>query len=174
MDITELSEQYGISQSYQKKSYVFNQGDNNQYLYVVFEGLLKAYYSDEQGKEYIKSFLFPGDHIASTQALQGGKCSFSLLCLQETRVLKIPYEKIRQLAANELDTANTIIDLLMSFAMKKEQREFELLCLSAEQRYQALLKRAPGITEQIRQNDIARYLGITPVALSRIKHKHKH
>ena len=58
MDITELSEQYGISQSYQKKSYVFNQGDNNQYLYVVLEGLLKAYYSDEQGKEYIKSFLF--------------------------------------------------------------------------------------------------------------------
>jgi len=171
MDISTLSKEYGISQHYKKKSYIFNQGDNNQYLYVVREGLLKAYYHDEQGKEYIKSFLFSGDHIASTQALNGGSCSFSLQCLQDTHVLKIPYQKIRELAANDLEIANIIIELLMSFAMKKEQREFELLCLSAEQRYHALLNQAPEITYVIKQNDIARYLGITHVALSRIKNR---
>lgn len=170
MDMQQLSKQLGVAQRYAKKSMIFSQGDNNQYLYVIQEGLLKAYYSDEDGKEYIKSFLFSGDHIASSKALNGGVCSFSLQCLKATQVLKIPYVKIRQLAANNIDIANTIIELLMSFAMKKEQREFELLCLTAEQRYQALLNQVPDITELIRQNDIARYLGITPVALSRIKH----
>lgn len=67
----------------------------------------------------------------------------------------------------------TIIELLTAFAMKKEQREYELLCLDAEQRYQNLLTRTTDITEFITQNDIARYLGITPVALSRIKNKRK-
>jgi len=171
MDMQTISQQLGIAATYQKKTTVFSQGEKNQSLYLVLEGLLKAYYSDEDGKEYIKSFVFPGDSIASSQALSGGVCSFSLLCLKETKVLKIPYKKIRQLAASNIETANVIIELLMSFAMKKEQREYELLCLSAEQRYRALLTRIPDITELIRQNDIALYLGITPVALSRIKHK---
>ncbi len=75
------------------------------------------------------------------------------------------------MAKEDLDTANSIISLLTAFAMKKEQREYELLCLDAQQRYQKLLTRFENIGEYVTQNDIARYLGITPVALSRIKHK---
>jgi len=171
MNFNELLQQFGTSQCYKKKSYVFSQGDENKYLYLVLEGVLKASYNDKDGKEYIKSFLFSGDSIASSQALSGGSCSFSLLCLKETKLIKLSYQEVRQAAANNLDTANSIIELLMSFAMKKEQREYELLCLSAEQRYKNLLTKYPDISQQITQNDIARYLGITPVALSRIKHK---
>jgi len=171
MNLNDLIKEFGTSQNYQKNTNVFLQGDEDQYLYVIQEGVLKAYYNDVEGKEYIKSFLFPGDNIASTQALNRGRCSFSLLCLKNTRLIKLPYQKVRETAANDLELANAIIELLMSFAMKKEQREFELLCLSAEQRYQNLLKGFPNISQQITQNNIARYLGITPVALSRIKHK---
>lgn len=171
MNLNDLITEFGTTQTYAKKTYVFLQGDEDQYLYFIQEGVLKAFYSDAEGKEYIKSFLFSGDNIASTQALNQGHCSFSLLCLKDTRLVKIPYQKVRLAAANNLTLANAIIELLMSFAMKKEQREYELLCLSAEQRYKKLLKAFPSISEQISQNNIARYLGITPVALSRIKHK---
>ncbi|MEM7216256.1 MAG: hypothetical protein AAF423_12000 [Pseudomonadota bacterium] len=53
--------------------------------------------------------------------------------------------------------------------MKKEMREYELLCLSAEDRYRRLMKSTPDIFNLVTQNEIARYLGVTPVALSRIK-----
>lgn len=171
MKLNDLVKEFGISQNYKKKAHVFLQGDENQYLYLIQAGVLKGYYNDEEGKEYIKSFLFSGDSIASTQALSGSVCSFSLLCLKETTLVKLPYQKVRQATANNLEIANVIIELLMSFAMKKELREFELLCLSAEQRYEKLLKRSPNIAQQITQNDIAKYLGITPVSLSRIKNK---
>lgn len=171
MNFDDLVKEFGVSEHFKKKAHVFLQGDENQYLYLIQTGVLKAYYNDEDGKEYIKSFLFSGDTIASTQALTGNVCSFSLLCLKDTNLIKLPYHKVRQAAAKDLEIANTIIELLMSFSMKKEQREFELLCLSAEQRYKKLLKKSPNIAEYITQNDIARYLGITPVALSRIKHK---
>jgi CRP-like cAMP-binding protein len=170
MNFNDLVKRFGTSQCYKKKSYVFSQGDEDNYIYLVLEGVLKACYYDEDGKEYIKSFLFSGDSIASSQALSGGLCSFSLYSLKETKLLKISYQQVRQVADNNLECASSIIDLLMSFAMKKEQREFELLCLSAEQRYKKLLTKSPDIPQQITQNDIARYLGITPVALSRIKH----
>ncbi len=173
MNFSELVKQFGTSQCYEKRSYVFSQGEENSYVYIVIEGVLKACYHDEDGKEYIKSFLFPGDSIASSQALNGQLCSFNLVCLKEAKLIKLSYQTIRQAAANNLEIANSIIELLMSFAMKKEQREFELLCLDAQTRYENLLAQSPDIYEQLTQNDIARYLGITPVALSRIKHRVK-
>ena len=53
--------------------------------------------------------------------------------------------------------------------MKKERREREFLTESAEERYRMLLERSPALFDKVTQKDIARYLGITPVALSRIR-----
>jgi CRP-like cAMP-binding protein len=44
-----------------------------------------------------------------------------------------------------------------------------MLSMSAEDAYREFLKDHPGIAERVTQADIARYLGITPVALSRIR-----
>jgi len=173
MNLVELGAKYGQRESHPKKSMVFNQGDSDSYIYLITKGVLKAHYLAKDGKEFIKSFLFSGDYIASLQALNGGVSSFSLLCLQDVELLKIPYATVLTAAKGDLNTASSIIDLLTTFAMKKEQREYELLCLDAEQRYQNLLIRFEGISEVITQNDIARYLGITPVALSRIKNRNK-
>lgn len=169
MNLSQLALKHGKTVSYAKNAHVFSQGENNSYLYVVKEGVLKAYYNSIDGKEYIKSFLTPGDTIASLQALNGDQCSFSLMCIHESTVLRLPYTKVIEFSNKNIETSNSIISLLMSFGMKKEQREYELLCLSAEQRYQKLLARTPNIYELVTQNDMARYLGITPVALSRIK-----
>jgi CRP-like cAMP-binding protein len=171
MNLIELSKEFGSRHHYTKKAIVFNQGDSDNFIYIITKGVLKGHYQAQDGKEYIKSFLFAGDSIASLQALHGGRCSFSLLCLQDVELLKIPYPKVREYAEKDLNTANAIIELLIAFAMKKEQREYELLCLDAEQRYLNLLARNADITQHVTQNDIARYLGITPVALSRIKNK---
>ena len=65
--------------------------------------------------------------------------------------------------------ASAVIDFLLVFAMKKERREKEFLTESAETRYRMLVDQSPGLLDKVRQKDIARYLGITPVALSRIR-----
>ncbi|GLX77737.1 Crp/Fnr family transcriptional regulator [Thalassotalea insulae] len=171
MNFNELAQRYGKVEVLKKKSYIFSQGEENQYIYIILEGVLKAYYLSAEGKECIKSFLFPGDTIGSLQALHGGGCNFSLLCLKKVKILKVPYKKVLSEAKTNIEVANSVIDILMLFAKKKEEREYELLCLSAAQRYQKLLEKKPDIYDVVTQNDIARYLGITPVALSRIKHQ---
>ena len=50
-----------------------------------------------------------------------------------------------------------------------QNREYELLCLSAEERYVRHLDNTPELFDLVTQNEIARYLGVTPVGLSRIK-----
>lgn len=53
--------------------------------------------------------------------------------------------------------------------MSEWEREYELLCLSAEDRFRKLMETKPEIADLVTQNEIARYLGVTPVGLSRIK-----
>ncbi len=58
-------------------------------------------------------------------------------------------------------------------ALAKELREKEFLLDSAKTRYQRFLQEYPGLAQRIPQYHIASYLGITDVALSRIRKKGK-
>ena len=150
--------------------YVFRQGDTDRSLYMLKTGLLKAYYLSSNGKENIKSFIGAGDLIGSLKGVYGeAGCSFSLVCLTACDLVAIDFDKVHQASQTDLQLASDVNRFLIDFAMKKEGREFELLCLSAEERYQRLLDGAPHLLDSVTQNDIARYLGVTPVGLSRIK-----
>jgi CRP-like cAMP-binding protein len=53
--------------------------------------------------------------------------------------------------------------------MQRERRWRNMLSLSTEKAYKAFLEEHPDVASRITQADTARYLGITPVALSRIR-----
>lgn len=170
MTFDEFVRQAGEPLRVEKNAYLFMQGDRHEFVYVVTEGLLKAFYVSEGGKETIKSFLLPGDFIGSmTAVLEQDSCSFGLRSLRDSAVIRIPFARLREATVESGEIAAKVIEMLLAISMKKEQREYELLSLSAEERYLALCQRTPKIIEQVTQNDVARYLGITPVALSRIK-----
>jgi len=153
-----------------KGEHVFIQGDSDKSLYLVKSGLLKAYYTSEEGKEFVKSFLVPSSIIGSLISVHsGGECSFSLLCLEPTVLKTISFKKIKELCKENIVLANDMINILIGFGIKKEKREYELLCLSPEKRFQMLVAKSPELISRITQNDLARYLGVTPVGLSRIK-----
>ena len=56
-------------------------------------------------------------------------------------------------------------------SMCKEQREAEFLLGDALTRYRNFRRRYPGLEARLAQYHVASYLGITPVALSRIRKK---
>lgn len=170
MELGAFITENGTALSREPGQHVFRQGDQNASLYFVKTGLLKAYYLSADGKENIKSFILPGDRIGSLMANHAGKsCSFSLVCLKPCELMVLPFATLYQAVRSDPDLSSAIVELLLSFAMKKEVREYELLCLSAEDRYRRLLENTPEILKLVTQNEIARYLGVTPVGLSRIK-----
>ncbi len=172
MDFYELLRLEGKTIEKAKHEHIFVQGDSDRSFYRVQSGLLKAYYTSKKGKESVKSFILPEDTICSlTSAYSEGGCSFSLICLEATILIKIPFAKLYEYSQKHHEIANKIIELLLGLAMKKEKREFEFLCLSAEERYHLLVEASPKLLETVTQNDIARYLGVTPVGLSRIKNR---
>ncbi len=170
MNFHELFQLEGVTIEKEKGEHVFMQGDSDKALYFIQSGLLKAYYTSEDGKESVKSFLLSNDIIGSlTSSYSEGVCSFSLLCLESTVLIKTPFKNLWEHSKKDMEIANEMIEFLLRFAMKKEKREYELLCLSAEERFCILENNSPSLFEKVTQNDLARYLGVTPVGLCRIK-----
>jgi len=170
MNFSEFLQQEGKKVEKNKGEHVFMQGDHDRSFYYVQSGLLKAYYTSDDGKEFIKSFLLPEDFIGSlASAYSEESCSFGLLCLEQSVLIKIPFKCLYEYSKNDLELANTLIKRLLHVSMKKEKREYEFLCLSAEDRFSLLERTHPLLLEKVTQNDLARYLGLTPVGLSRIK-----
>lgn len=170
MKLQQLFQSAGRRYQREKGAYIFRQGEADQSLYFIESGLLKAYYTADDGKAFIKSFILSNDIISSLAAsYSAGECSFSLVCLQPTTLIKIPFALIREHSATDLEIANELVQVLLQFAMKKEKREYEFLCLSAEQQFLRLIETTPALLGKVTQSDIAAYLGVTPVGLSRIK-----
>lgn len=170
MKLDEFIAMNGTSLAKGSGEHLFRQGDHDQCLYIVKSGLLKAYYLSADGKENIKSFIQPGDTIGSLMSSYAGKPStFSLVCLRACELTVVEFRTLYEASRTDTEISAAIVDFLLGFGIKKEVREFELLCLSAEDRYKRLLENAPDILNLVTQNEIARYLGITPVGLSRIK-----
>ena len=163
---------FGKAIEREKSDLLIRQGDVDGSVYLVVSGLLKAYYVTLDGKELIKSFIQPGEVIGSLISGRTGEPStFNLRCLTPCSLKCVSYNELQEAVNNQPEIAGFVTDVLMDLAIKKERREYEFLCLSASERYSLLKKRQPELIEQITQNDIARYLGITPVALSRIKQR---
>lgn len=160
----------GTVVEYPRGGVVFRQGEKNEHVFVIEQGLLKGVYLTADGKEFTKTLIKEGDFIASLVAQEpGGSASFSLVCLEPVRAIRVPISALEKRAESDHQAALSLVRLLKALALKKERREYELLCLSAEQRFQLLLERAPDLVERVTQNEIAHYLGVTPVALSRIR-----
>lgn len=167
-----LIKELGRSTSLVAGNHLFRQGDRDSNVYFVEAGLLKAYYIRADGKEHIKSFQPDGSVIGSMVALIDREpCTFSLVAAEPSRVISLPFEQLESAARGDLSLANALIDLLSTYGKRKERREYELLSLSPEDRYQVFLETMPDVAQRISQADTAAYVGVTPQALSRIKRR---
>ena len=160
--------------SLQKGTNYVQAGDIPQTLGFVVNGLLRLFYIDEEGNEFNKSFCMENSFVAA----------YSSLLLQEpSRLFIETLEDTHLLVATHTDYV-TLTDghicwqivnrkLAESLFIKKEKRESELLLDDATTRYLTFLAEYPGLEKRLKQYHIASYLGITPIALSRIRTKLK-
>lgn len=171
MGLEDKLKEAGELVEFKKGDIVFAQGKSDDYLYKVKKGCLKAYYITNSGKEYVKSFILENDYIASLNAyrLPDVCCKYSLVSLEPSVLLRLKLSVIFDIIKQDPTVTISIFNILINILLKKEKREFEFLCLSAEERFTQIKKEMPGLLTRATQYDIAGYLGITPVALSRIK-----
>jgi CRP-like cAMP-binding protein len=149
--------------------YLFHAKTEQPYLFLVANGLLKMIYETAEGDEWIKAFVYEDMFFASVSALATGRASFSVVAIEDARVVRIEYSSIEQLADANPAWQKLLTNGFKLYGARKEQRERSLLICNAEQRYQNFLADYPMLEQRLMQKDIAAYIRVTPIALSRIK-----
>src|SRR5688500_7793433 len=159
-----------VSENLKKGDTFIREGDVPQKFAFVSNGLFRYFYVNEKGNEFTKGFFPEHNFITSYTAMVRGKPSYyTVQALEDATILVIDFQRWQNLYRGHTCWMNLLFVLIEKGYMKKEARERELLILSAEERYRAFLREYPELEKRIKQHLIASYLGITPVALSRIR-----
>ncbi|MBT5007482.1 MAG: Crp/Fnr family transcriptional regulator [Halieaceae bacterium] len=103
--------------------------------------------------------------------MTGSAAPFSIQALEPVKGLSFPYEAMALEAQNKLPIARAAQQMLAEAFIRNEQREAMLLTCNAEQRYQWLPDNEADLPQRVAQFQVASYLGIDPVSLSRLKRK---
>lgn len=137
--------------------------------YIVIKGILRGYVST-----YYKeiTFWFPkeGDIVTSTYGYFYKRKGYeNFQALESVSLLKIDMEKMRNLYNENLEIANWSRVITEKEGILSEERHLDYILLSPEERYQKLLSTQPSLFQRVMLKEIASYIGVSPVSLSRIR-----
>lgn len=145
-------------------------GERPQTLGFVTSGLLRLYYIDPDGDEFSKSFCDENSFVAAYSALLTGVPSRIFIeALEDSTLLVANYDAYQALSEGHLCWQIVNRKIAETLFIKKELRESELLLDDAQTRYLRFQAEYPGLDGRLKKYQIASYLGITPVSLSRIR-----
>jgi CRP-like cAMP-binding protein len=152
--------------------YLAQAGESSTDLAFVNAGLLRFYYQTEDGKEFNKSFITENQFAAAYSAyLTGNPMRFTIQALEESHLLVCNLASVVALFDRHPCWERLGRVLAEQLYIKKETREAEFLLDDAETRYHNFQSSYPGLEDRLTQYHVASYLGITPVALSRIRRR---
>ena len=139
-------------------------------VYVLKSGIIRSFFTDEKGKEYIKHLFTPIKATGALGALILNKPSrLSYDCLSDCQLYAINFKTFKRLTNEDKAISNLYSTILEYTFLTLEAKIYDLSVLNAKERYLKLKKQIPDIEHLIPQYHIASYLNITPVQLSRIR-----
>ena len=153
-----------------KGAFFIQAGEIPRKMGIVFSGLFRYLYVDNEGNEYTKAFMPETSFLTSYSSMINGEPSYyAIEALEDARLLVFSYENWQTLLASHGSWKDLLIRMLEKGYGAKERRERELLLLDAEARYQNFCNEFPMLVDRVKQHQIASFLGIKPESLSRIK-----
>jgi CRP-like cAMP-binding protein len=136
---------------------------------IILKGLFRLYYVDLTGKEHIKAFRREGELVGAYAEMLLNIPSRTFIQAMD-HACALMLSKAHFFGLFERHPCWQIIGRLVAekHFLAKEQREFEFLQLDLFQRYEKFCQENQYLIGKIPQHQIASYLGVTPVALSRV------
>ena len=152
-----------------KKHVLTETGQVETHVYFLQEGIVEAGIHKE-GEDRIIEFFYPHQFVSSyTSFLTQRKSDVYLVCLTDCKIERMNHTDLvaayqHSLVANQLGR-----HLTERAYLQRVQKEKDFLVKSAEERYLDLLAQRPKVAMEIPVSKIAKYLGIHPESLSRIR-----
>ncbi|MDO7906289.1 Crp/Fnr family transcriptional regulator [Paenibacillus sp. JX-17] len=154
---------------------IIEAGQQVRNAYFCTTGLFRLYYTLADGREYNVVFTVAPDFATAYAAvITGEPAAYSIESMEHSTVIEIPSLVLQSLMDCCRGWERYVRRSLERLYIRKEERERELLYLTAKERYDVFHLKYPGLAARIPQYHIASYLGISPVSLSRLLRQEGH
>lgn len=173
VDISAISDycrEHGRLCRYSKGKPIVQQGAVGKYFGVVESGYFKYTTITTDGNEAVVGFAFEGECVCDfNNSFRNLPSEVSVVAGCETTVRQVNFTAVKGIIENSLiGLHGTITDALFR---EIYYRYLELYRKSPTERYIELLNHHPDIFEIVTMKEIASYLLVTPIYLSRIRKK---
>jgi len=153
-----------------RKQILLTEGHPCRSIFYVNAGVLRAFFTDQWGKESTIMFAIADWWITDMFCfINQQSAMLNIEALENSEVFQLQKNDLDKLYV-QVPKFERFFRILMQNAYTREQlRVIQNLSLSAEERYNNFLVKYPQIVKQVTQKQIASYLGITPEFLSAIR-----
>jgi len=158
-----------ILRDYKKNTVIDKQGSISRAVYYLNQGIMAMEY-ETGSKNFVRDFIFENSPaLVYPSFFLEEPSRYSIRTLTECSVWELPKENF-ELGKKKIPNLEIIAFKITNLFHRNIEKRFEsLITKSAQERYVDLVKNHPKIIQSISLKMIASYLGITDVALSRIR-----
>lgn len=152
-----------------RKTVLTTTGEVEKHLYFVVSGVQRAFSISENDKEATIVFTYPYSFsgIIDSFLLQTPSVYY-LETLTHSQFLRADFNQVEQMMKQHHAFETMIRKSLAQLVHGLLQRQVELQCFSAEQKFITLLTRSPHVLNTIHHKYLASYLGLDATTFSKL------
>lgn len=152
-----------------RKTVLTKAGETERHLYFVLEGVQRGFYMHDDGREATIVFTYPFSFSGIADSFLTQQPSrFFLETLTASSFLRTEYKQVNELLQRYPNFQACMFKALSYTFAGVLERQIELQCFSAEEKFKALLKRSPHVLHLIPHKYLASYLGIDATNFSKL------
>ena len=178
--MSDLSRIMNFGRRLKSGEHAFVAGDKAQQQYHVRSGMLKSYFINGQGDEYVTGFYLPGEVVPNY--IKEGRHAHSVVALEEASVCVVHNTPAHQrdnarvwqaISARSHGMTSQGLTHQINMKVTSAEGRFAGFCVDLMQRLRQLHRDPCHLPTPMTRTDIASYLGLTLESLSRVISKMK-
>ena len=153
-----------------KKQFLLQEGEVCQFEAFINKGCIRLYYIDKEGVDTIVYFAVENWWVSDlTSLMEQTPSNLFIETLEDCELLVMDYRS-KMLLFEKVPKFEKYFRILLQRSLGVlQQRFYAAISKTAEERYVAFMEKYPHIVQRVPQHLIARYIGVSPEFLSKVK-----
>lgn len=161
-----------VVEVHEKGDVFIDRGKKNNKEYFVYEGVCRSFLLSPEGEEVTISYFLEGSVLSPNKTRTANLIShLNFQALTKLTVASLNADKFEQLMIDHIDIREFGNMVLQNELLAKVEKEIGLASLNAKERLILFREKYHFLENLISHVDIASYLGITNISLSRLRRR---
>lgn len=153
-----------------KKHFLLQEGEVCTFETFILKGCIRLYFIDKEGVETILYFAVENWWVSDLASFMDQQPSNQFIeTLEDCELLIMDYRSKNELLEKIPKMEKYYRILLQRSLGVLQQRFYANVSQTAEERYLAFIEKYPQVVQRVPQHQIARYIGVSPEFLSKVK-----